>query len=514
MAEEVQSQKSITNKTFFKNIAIVIISNLFSAVAGILIGFIIPKILSVNDYGYYKTFTLYSTYIGLLHFGFIDGIYLKFAGQSYEELDKEKFRTYTRFLMLMETAFTVTLLGVSFFFLKTSTFFVLLFVALNIFLTNMSSYFEFIDQVTMRFTRRSIRKVLLSLLNITSVVVLYLLWTYKNISISGLLYIEITCLISALILLWYIFTYRKIIFGRGAKFKEEKGNIISFFKVGILLLFATLVSQFIFAVDQQFVNIFFDTETYASYAFAYNMINVILIATSAISVVFFPTIKKLSKENLISQYNSINAFFLMFVAFCLVAYFPVDIIVRTFLSKYESSLLIFTIVFPGAVISSSITSIKYNCYKAFNHIKSFFFIALIVLAVSIGADTAVYFIFKDPKYIAIASIVCLLGWYIACELFFRRMYRTKFLINFLYLITILGAFYGIYFIGNIYIELGVYFGAYLIITYAFHFKLINRSIKNFIEKRKNKSAPKEEENKIEEPEEVAPIASDDSSTNN
>ena len=79
-------------KRFTKNILIVTISNIIRLVAGMAIGLVIPKFLSIEDYGYYKTYTLYMTYIGLFSLGLIDGIYLKYGGMDYNELDRNKFR--------------------------------------------------------------------------------------------------------------------------------------------------------------------------------------------------------------------------------------------------------------------------------------------------------------------------------------------------------------------------------------------------------------------------------------
>ena len=62
-----------------KNIIRVLLSNVATIISGIVIGFIIPKILSVRDYGMYKTFTLYMTYAGFFSLGIIDGIVLKFG---------------------------------------------------------------------------------------------------------------------------------------------------------------------------------------------------------------------------------------------------------------------------------------------------------------------------------------------------------------------------------------------------------------------------------------------------
>nr|MCR5647522.1 hypothetical protein [Acholeplasmatales bacterium] len=147
MEESINNETISKQKRFFKNIIIVLISNIISMLSGVLIGFIIPKIMGVSEYGYYKTFTLYSSYIGILHFGFIDGIYLKFAGKEYSEINKKQFRTYTQLLFMMEFSISLILLLASLFFLNTSYFLIILFVSINILVTNIVTYYEFISQI-------------------------------------------------------------------------------------------------------------------------------------------------------------------------------------------------------------------------------------------------------------------------------------------------------------------------------------------------------------------------------
>ena len=60
MSEELDIQKS--GKKIGKNIIKVAVSNLFTILAGVLVGFIIPKMMGTTDYGYYKIFTLYIFY--------------------------------------------------------------------------------------------------------------------------------------------------------------------------------------------------------------------------------------------------------------------------------------------------------------------------------------------------------------------------------------------------------------------------------------------------------------------
>lgn len=85
--------------TFSKDLITVIFSNLIILLSSVVTGFIVPKLLGVEGYGYYKIFTLYLSYSALAHMGYVDGVLLQFAGKEYEELSKEKFRRYTAFFL-------------------------------------------------------------------------------------------------------------------------------------------------------------------------------------------------------------------------------------------------------------------------------------------------------------------------------------------------------------------------------------------------------------------------------
>ena len=456
-------------RSFLKNVLVVLISNLFSVVSGVLVGFLIPKALGVSEYGYYKTFTLYCSYLGILHFGFIDGIYLKFAGKKYEELDKRQFRTFTRFLFALESVVTLILVGVSFLFFNTEYFLVFLFVSLNVLATNFITYFEFISQITMRFKRMTLRNVIRCSLNIVSVSVLFALYTFRGVTIYNSVYVSIVLAVNYVLAIWYVVSYRQIVFGERTGFRAEKDTLFYFFKVGIPLLLSNLVAQLIFVVDQQFVNLAFDNETYSVYAFAYNMISLITIATGAISTVLYPTLKTIDEKSITKNYAKINSLLLSFVGFCLIAYYPLVLIVRRFLPSYGDSLPTFLIILPGVLISSSISVIKYNCYKTFGKINNYFIKSVVALALAVVADLVVYRVFGDTRSISIVSIFVLLFWYVLVELYFVRAYRVGWVGNLLYVLLILAAFYGISFLQNVYLGAGAYLLAYACITLCVFF---------------------------------------------
>ena len=55
----------------------VFIANIINLIISLFTGFVLPKLLSVESYANIKLFQLYITYIGILHFGVADGMYLK-----------------------------------------------------------------------------------------------------------------------------------------------------------------------------------------------------------------------------------------------------------------------------------------------------------------------------------------------------------------------------------------------------------------------------------------------------
>ena len=51
----------------------------------------LPKIISVEQYGYWQVYLFYSTYVGILHLGLNDGIYLRYGGEEYNDLNFKLF---------------------------------------------------------------------------------------------------------------------------------------------------------------------------------------------------------------------------------------------------------------------------------------------------------------------------------------------------------------------------------------------------------------------------------------
>lgn len=462
------------NKTI-KNILKVTSSNVTTIISGIVVGFVLPKILSINDYGYYKTFTLYTTYIGLFNLGIADGIVLKYGGKNFNELNRKTFRSYFRWYILIHLIIFALLVFFCIVFLKNNTKFIFIALAIDMIAVNVTSYFQQISQITERFQELSFRKILQSFLSILSVLLLYFIYISYD-TVSYKLYIIFLLFINIFLSLWYIKTYKEIVFGSSERLCETKRKALSLIKNGFPLLFANLCSTLILSLDRQFVNMLFDTTTYAIYAFAYNILQLVTVATSAISTVLYPTLMRTTESKLKDNYKILSSAMLIFVFGALILYFPLCIFIEWFLPKYTDSLVIFRIIFPGLSISTLVTVIMHNYYKVLGYSFLYFIRSLLILVVTFIANTVAYVLFKSPIAISIASLIVMFFWYIYIESLFRKKYKIKLHSNLIYLVLSAFGFYFITSMSNNIIGMLVYLLYYVFITLL----LKKENLKNFM----------------------------------
>ena len=459
------------NNKVIKDIFIVALSNIIIALAGVVNGFIIPKVMSVTDYGFYKIFSLYATYITLLHFGFIDGILIMYAGKTKEELDKKAFKTYSRFLFMLELSASVIVIFIAVF-LKGIYKFIFIMLAANILFTNVALYFQYISQVTERFKELTVRNILKSILNILLAIILFVLFKIRNYYVSSKSYIFYIVGINFILALWYMLTYRDLWIGKANKFNDEKTNIKHIFFEGLPYTIASFLASLIFTIDRQFVSIAFDTETYAVYAFAYNMLALITTATSAISTVLYPYLKRQeNSKNLIYTLRSIISFV---VAIMICSFFILSYIINWFLPKYVNSLDIFYIILPGLIFSSVNTIVLVNYFKIDHKQNIYMIISGIIVLLSLLANFIAYFLFKTTSSISWASTIIMVIWYVVLNIYFKIKYKISFMRNFIYCGLVTLGFYIIAaYINNI-LGFTIYITYIVLISILFNIELIKK----------------------------------------
>ena len=82
-------KRSIDTRSLLSNTAMAFASQFVAMLASCMTSLIVPKLLSVNNFGYWQLFIFYSSYVGFFALGAIDGVYLINGGKTRESINKQ-----------------------------------------------------------------------------------------------------------------------------------------------------------------------------------------------------------------------------------------------------------------------------------------------------------------------------------------------------------------------------------------------------------------------------------------
>lgn len=404
------------------NFLMVFISNFISLFKGIFVSIAVPKILSVDGYADYRIFTLYVSYVGLFHFGLLDGFCLKYAGKTVEQIKKEKIKTYTHILFWMEIVCSLLVLLIGSL-INRRIDIIIICLSVDIVFHNLASFYQNVMQSTMQFKKYARVGVLYSIFQIISVVVLLGLKTVNH--ATGYSYIILyliceflmlmTCMLSIKGLVWGKVNYRLI------SYKELK-EVIS---QGFMLLIGGLIVTLILNLDRQFVAVLFSKKEYAYYSFTYSIMNIVTSLITAMSIVLFPTLKRASKNGQVAYYKKISCGIAVLV-FGVLCFLPImESIIVWILPKYRLSIDILYSIAPALATICIIQVILINFFKTFKKTKEFCLYSIIALGISFAFNYGAYILFGTMSAIAIATVLACLCWYVLCDRYLCRLMQLK-----------------------------------------------------------------------------------------
>lgn len=380
-----------------KNIISVGFVNILSVVSGLILGFIIPSVLSIEDYSYLKTYTFYVSYVGLLHFGFIDGMYLKYGGKSFNDINKKELKCEHKVFFMIQLIVTFIAIIVSIF-LKDKILFI---VALTIIPVNILSFNRSFFQATGQFKKY------------TSMMYFYILfYFFGNLVLTfvfnsdSYIYYCIVTLAANLIVAIYL---EKKLLGVFKKvdniyFKDVWKNI----KTGFFVLLGNFSVLIFCAIDRWFIKFFYTVEEFAYYSFAISVINIMNVLINCISITMYNYIARSYDEKKLLK---LKDYILLISCLSTISYFVFNGIIKLFLWKYIPSLQVISVLYLSYPYMMIINILYINIYKSKKQEKKYFLVVVKMLAVACAYNVSAL-LFKSMTAIAIATTLSYITWYI------------------------------------------------------------------------------------------------------
>ena len=381
-----------------KGIVLIMLANLLNLLIGLMNGFVLPKFLSVDTYAMIKTYTLYNTFAGVFHFGYLDGMYLKYGGKDMLSVEAREYGQdfWNVTFLQMIISILMAIVGVV---IKD---FVVLALSLGLLFRNINSCYQMFFQATGEF------KLYSSALNygtiLSFVVSMLLVFVFHTDNYK--LYIS-TQLLASLIVVVYLGMplHRKLPY-----FKNPRVDIAGFkdnIGAGFVLMIGNFSNNLFTSIDRWLVKILMSTFHFAAYSFA---VSIDALITVFITPLYVTLYNSFCKDSSPTKIMDIKKLVLMW-GFIMAAFaFPAKWVVEHYLFKYEAASPLIFVLFSTQVLYAVIKGVYVNYFKAMKRQKQYFWQIMSMLIFAVVSGLALYFIFKTMMSLALASLLTALVW--------------------------------------------------------------------------------------------------------
>lgn len=402
-------------KNTLKNSVFVILSQGLFLLLSFFTSFLIPRFLGVTEFGYWQIYLFYTSYVGFFHFGFNDGVYLRYGHLDYDQLPQKLLRSTIRIYMMSLVIISGLLYIFALFESNADKQFALSMTAINIFVVSLTGLFIYIFQFTNQIRRYSF----ITILNrIIFVIFLMFLFYFQMKNYKLVVILDLSTRIIVLIVC--TFFSKELLYGEIEKYNYGLKEYLINIKVGINLMLASIMGMLISGIGRFLIERFMSIEDFGLYSFANTATNLALVFINAISLVLYPALKRMESKDIAKYYLKINIILCIVIYFCLFLYFPICLIVEVYLSAYIPILEYLFILFPVVIANAKLVIVINTYYKALREEKAMFKANISSVIMFIVLVLPVFYFYKSVKLIAIGTLITMLWRCYLSELYLKK----------------------------------------------------------------------------------------------
>lgn len=387
-------------------------SNVITLAVGIVSGLIIPSFLALDQYAYFKTFTLYLSYVGILHFGLADGLFIKYGGSYEDELEKSLLKGEHHFFLVFQFLITTLVLIISLFIDDK----ILLAFSISIIPFNLLTFYKFFYQAIGKFDIYSKILIFPPIVMLTANLAVIFIFEIENYWVF--IFIRLFAYFSIFLILEYNF-YRLT---KSVEANIDLSEIKNIFNIGFFIMLGNLSSVMFYSIDRWFVKFSFASSDFAFYSFAISMMGMINIFINSITKVFYPYLAR-NKDNGILQ--RLKSYFVIIASFATGLYFVFAFIVNNFIPKHIPALNIIAIIFAGFPALITIKALYINLYKVRKSDKLYVKTVFSMLLISVILNFIALTVFGNNIAIAVATTISFYIWFYFSSRHFETLFVSS-----------------------------------------------------------------------------------------
>lgn len=364
--------------SLLKNFSYSIVSNFLTLAITTIIILIAPKIIGVTEYGYWQLYLFFSSYVGIFYFGWLDGIYLRYGGYEYDELDRPLFFSQFVEIVVMHLVIASLICLYAVTISDPNRQFIFFMIAFDLIAFNLSQFFIFILQSTNRIKEFSFVNTSGRIFYFVIVVALIIF------KVPGFeLYVVADILGRLFALVYGLYLCKDLVFVGFDKFKfyfeEVKENI----QVGFKLLVANFAGILVIGVVRYGIQSNWSVGIFGKISLTLSLSNFLMTFITSIGIVLYPMLRRVAPSKLNEIYYALLKTVDVILLLMLFAYFPIYLILPKWLPQYADSLKYMAILFPMIVYNGKFSLLTVTFMKTFRFEKSLLYVNVISVIFSL-----------------------------------------------------------------------------------------------------------------------------------
>lgn len=346
-------------KSLVKNAAIAFLAQGITLLISCITSLLVPKLLGVEEYGYWQLFVFYAGYVGFFHFGLNDGVYLLHGGESRDQIDKRsinsQFLVGSIFQLILCVATIVAVVRADF---GPQRGFILICTSYYMVVKNASAYLGYTFQAMNETKLYSFSCILERMVFLMPLVGLLLIGAQD---FTGFV---IAYCASGTVQLFFCLWFARDFLMSGLN--SPKGSIeesLGSVRVGIKLMFANIASQLILGVARFVIDAVWGIKTFGELSLALSLVNFVLAFASQAAMVLFPALRQENDENTGKFFHMAQTLMGLTFPAVFLFYFPGVWLLSMWLPQYANSFIFFAYLLPVCVFDGKMNIACATCFK-------------------------------------------------------------------------------------------------------------------------------------------------------
>lgn len=335
-------------RRLLKDFSIALLSQGMSLSIGFLTSLLVPKILGVEEFGYYQLFIFYTSYVGMLHLGLDDGIYLLKGGQTRDEIDKGSVGRQLWSGIAYQTIFALVIIVVALLGpFGDERAFVIAMTALYMLLANSSYYLGAVFQAmneTKLYSFSVMTERLAFLLPLALLLVFHVTAAEP--------YIVAAVASRAVMLAFCMSRAQGMLSADLAHPRESFRETFDSIRVGINLTVANISGNLVLGVARFLIDAAWGIETFAQLSVALSMVALFNTFIAQASMVLFPSLRQARGAEQKAFYHGARDAMALFLPLIYLLCVPAIRFMSLWLPQYAAAMPFFVILLPMCVFES------------------------------------------------------------------------------------------------------------------------------------------------------------------